>query len=82
MHFLVNCCLSGLLIEIKLINLGQVRLTKGFLYPTGIGILLEESPTGLEHPTGPRNRKNTFQLIFNNPRSSIPPGNAPDPIIL
>ena len=38
LHFLVKGCLYGLLKIIKLmLILGQVRLSKGYLFPAGLG---------------------------------------------
>ncbi len=62
------------MIKLRLI-LGQNRLSKYELCPAGLGKELGQYP-----PTGARNRKKTtLQIIFNNPRSSIKPGSAPDP---
>ena len=36
-------------------------------------------PAGIEPRAGARNRKNTRQINFKNPRSSIRPESAPDP---
>ncbi len=51
--------------------LGQVRLSKGKLYPAELEKGLRKAPAGLEPPPpyGARNKKKTSLLIFNNPRS-------------
>ncbi len=38
--------------------------------------------TGLEPPAGLETGETPPQIIFNNPRSSIKPGSAPDPTFL
>ncbi len=59
--------------------LGQVRLSKGQLSPVRLGKGLEQGTVGLKTQTGARNRKEKKnQLIFNNPKSGISPGSAPD----
>ncbi len=61
--------------------LGQARLSKGQLFPTGLEKRLGYGPAVLDHPTGARNREEekNFQPISNNPRSSILPERVPDP---
>ncbi len=63
--------------------LGQVKLNKGQLRPAGLGKGLGQCPAELEPPEGARNslKKHPLRpkLIFNNPRSIIKPGSAPDP---
>ncbi len=49
-------------------------LSKGKLSPVWLG-------KGL-HTSRARGRKTTRQFIFNNPRYSILPGSAPDPIVI
>ncbi len=84
MHFLVKCCLQGLLKIVKLIIIsGQVRLSKCKLCRTGLEKRLEYGPAGLEPPTGARNSKKTPpQIIFNNSISSIKSESVPDPFFL
>ena len=51
--------------------------------PAGLGNGLVEGPARLRPPAGARNRKKTTpQIIFNNSRSSIKPGSAPDPLTI
>ena len=54
-----------------MLNLGQVKLSKGQLCPTGLG-------NGLDF-AGSRKGKNNPQLIFNNSLSNILPVSAPNP---
>ena len=56
--------------------LGQVRLRKGKLCPTGLRKRLKRAPQKLEIGKIP------LQLIFNDPISSILPESAPDPSFL
>ncbi len=51
--------------------LGQVRLSKGYLCPTGIGKGLGQGPAELKAPAGARVEKTPPQIIFNNARTSI-----------
>ncbi len=54
---MVKCCLYGLLKIMKfMLILGQVRLSKGKLYPAGLGMVLGKDPTGLKPAAGARNR--------------------------
>ena len=68
-----------LFIKLMLI-LGQDGLSKGQLYPEGLGKELGQGSAGLESSAGDRNRKKTPQIIFNNPSSSTKTESAPDPM--
>ena len=65
--------------------LGLFRLSKSQLCPAGLGKQLGQGPAGLEPPPPPRpsrdqnQEKTPYQIIFNNLRSTIKPGSAPDP---
>ena len=61
---------------------GQVRLSRGHLCPAALRKRLCKCPVGLEPPAGARLGKTTLQLIFNDLRSSILPGSAPDQKLL
>ena len=79
-HFLVKCCLQGLLKIIKLmIIVGQVRLSKGQLCPAGLGKRLGQGPAELEHPAGARNRTTPHPHVFSMILDPALPGSVPDP---
>ena len=56
-------------------------LGKYYFCPAGLEIGLGYGLAGLEPPARARNSQKKPQIIFNNPRSSIKPESAPDPII-
>ena len=63
-----------------MIILGQSRLSKGCLYPTGLEKELGQGTTGLKPLAGVTKRREKFpKTIFKSPRSSIKPESAPGP---
>ncbi len=75
--FIGSGALSGKMLLVSIVEnhkiddyLDQVRLSKGQLFPAGLGKGLGQCPAGF------RNRKNT-PLYFNNPRSNIKPKSVP-----
>ena len=67
-----------------MLTLGKVRLSKCWFCPAGLGRDQDRAPQGQRPPQGldQIQAKIPSQIIFNNPRYSIKPGNPPDPQIL
>ncbi len=63
--------LSGKMLPVRIVinnkiddYLGQVRLSKGYLCPAGLGKGLRYGPSGLEPPSGVRNSKKDQLKLF------------------